>query len=268
MRCALSGSIHRMLEVSAIPAFSDNYIWLIHAPMDRRQVVAVDPGQTEPVLAALKEQSLELAGIFATHHHFDHTGGIAGLREAFDVPVFGPARESVPQCSFALGQDEVAALPHIGLSFKVLDIPGHTAGHIAFAGHGAVFCGDTLFSAGCGRLFEGTPRQMLDSLDRLCTLPDDTAIYCGHEYTLANLRFALAVDPDNPEALDYRSRCEALRARSEPTLPSSMALEKTVNPFLRCRAPVIRKRVANHAGRELQDEVEVFAELRAWKDNF
>ncbi len=230
MRRLLSGSIWRMLEVTAVRAFRDNYIWLIHAPADRRQVVAVDPGEAQPVMAALKRHTLTLAGIFATHHHFDHVGGIAALREATGVPVFGPARESVPQRSCALGQDDVADLPQLALAFRVLDIPGHTAGHIAFAGHGAVFCGDTLFSAGCGRLFEGTPEQMVASLAKLTALPDETAVYCGHEYTLDNLRFALAVDPNNPDALEYRSQCQAVRAEQEATLPSTVGLEKRVNP--------------------------------------
>ncbi len=268
MPCLLSGSISRMLEVSAVSAFRDNYIWLIHAPEDRSRVVAVDPGEAEPVTKALARQGLRLEGVLATHHHFDHVGGIQALCEDNDVPVFGPANESVPRCRHALRQDDRVELEELGLSFQVLDIPGHTAGHIAFAGHQAVFCGDTLFSAGCGRLFEGTPGQMLDSLGKLAALPDDTAVYCGHEYTLDNLHFALAADPGNQDAVAYRERCRDLRAESQATLPSQIGLEKKVNPFLRCETPEIREQVSERAGRELHDTVEVFAELRAWKDGF
>ncbi len=257
-----------MLEVSFTRAFRDNYIWLIHAPADRSVVVAVDPGQADPVSSALADQALTLGGIFATHHHHDHVGGIEALRSQHDVPVFGPRNETVPCCDFPLGQDDRAALESLGLDFRVLDIPGHTAGHIAFAGHGAVFCGDTLFSAGCGRLFEGTPAQMVESLAKLTALPDDTAVYCGHEYTRDNLRFALSVDPDNAAARAYADRVEAMLARQQRSLPSTIGLEKAVNPFLRCDQPAIGEAVAARTGAPADDIIATFAGLRAWKDQF
>lgn len=257
-----------MLEVSAARAFRDNYIWLIHAPADPSRVVAVDPGDARPVEDFLARKNLTLAAILATHHHHDHVGGIKALCAAREVPVFGPRGERVPACSCALGQGDKAELPELGLAFEVLEIPGHTAGHIAFAGHGALFCGDTLFSAGCGRLFEGTPAQMVASLGKLAALPDETAVYCGHEYTLDNLRFALTAEADNEDAMAYRQHCQNMLAERQSTLPSTMGLEKRVNPFLRCDQPAIRASVAAHAGREPRDTIEVFAELRTWKDHF
>ncbi len=257
-----------MLQVSFARAFRDNYIWLIHAPSEPRRVVAVDPGDAAPVHEALEQRGLELAAIFATHHHHDHVGGISELRSRYQVAVFGPRAEQVPDCDHALGQDDVADLPRLGLNFQVLDIPGHTAGHIAFYGHGAVFCGDTLFSAGCGRLFEGTPAQMVASLAKLMDLPDDTAVFCGHEYTLDNLRFALHADPANQDARSYQQACTSMLAERGCTLPSSISLEKRVNPFLRCDTPGIREAVSRHTSQPASDTIDVFAGLRAWKDGF
>lgn len=262
-----------MPVVSYARAFRDNYIWVIHAPADRSQVIAVDPGDAKPLRAMLARDSLRLAGIFATHHHHDHVGGIAELCAGRDLPVFGPRAEKVPHCTHAVGQGDQIALGLLGpafdgLVFEALDIPGHTAGHIAFAGDGVLFCGDTLFSAGCGRLFEGTPAQMVDSLARLTALPDETLIYCGHEYTLDNLRFALTVEPDNADAIAHRDNCQRRIAAGEPSLPSSIGLERRINPFLRCDIPGVQAALARHTGRPGFDTIGAFAALRAWKDDF
>jgi hydroxyacylglutathione hydrolase len=257
-----------MLEVSPVRAFRDNYIWLIHGAIDRRRVAIVDPGDARPVLQQLEAAGLAPAAILLTHHHPDHSAGIPALREAFDIPAWGPAGEPVRGMTHPVSGGDCVTLPELGLAFSVLDIPGHTAAHIAFHGHGALFCGDTLFSAGCGRVFEGTPAQMLDSLDRLAALPDDTRVYCGHEYTAANLRFARAVEPGNAELEQHTHFVAQLRARDEPSLPSTLALERSINPFLRSAEPAVRAAAAAHAGHELASRVEVFAALRRWKDEF
>jgi hydroxyacylglutathione hydrolase len=257
----------RMLQVTPVRAFSDNYIWLIHAPYDSRHVVAVDPGDAAPVRRALEEHRLTLEAILLTHHHHDHVGGVAALLQDKAVPVYGPAGESVPGSPTPLREGDVADLSALGLRFDVLDVPGHTAGHIAYVGHGALFCGDTLFSAGCGRLFEGTPQQMTASLDKFAGLPDETQVYCAHEYTVSNLLFSLAVEPSNAEAGAYLEECRARRARDEATLPSNIRRERNVNPFLRCHRETVKQAAEARAGREL-NPTEVFAVLRAWKDGF
>lgn len=257
-----------MLKVSFARAFRDNYIWLIHAPADPRKVVAVDPGDAKPLEKKLADSSLELVAIFATHHHLDHVGGIAALCAAREIPVFGPATETVPSCTHPVGQGDDIELAELGLAFRVLDIPAHTAGHIAFTGHGAVFCGDTLFSAGCGRLFEGTAAQMVTSLSMLAELDEATQVYCGHEYTADNLRFALHVDPQNQDAVEYQAQCRAMMTERQCTLPSTIALEKRVNPFLRCDSPAVRAALERHTGKSGFGTIEAFAELRAWKDTF
>jgi hydroxyacylglutathione hydrolase len=259
-----------------LPAFADNYIWMLQ---DGRNAIVVDPGDAKPVFNALARGNLQLAAILVTHHHPDHTGGVAALHQATGAPVFGPARERLPEPFARLAQGDHAEA--LGLRFEVIDIPGHTAGHIAFflpadARNRAVgapapllFCGDTLFSAGCGRLFEGTPAQMLASLDALAALPGDTRVCCGHEYTLANLRFAQAVEPDNPDLTQYTAHCEALRARGEPTLPSRLATERRINPFLRSREATVFRAVHAHADLAAPAaEANVFAALRQWKNNF
>jgi hydroxyacylglutathione hydrolase len=256
-----------MLKVTPVKAFRDNYIWLIHGS-DPGRVAIVDPGDARPVAAAIDAGDLEPAAILLTHHHPDHSGGIQALREAYGVPGFGPADEPVAGMTRAVSGGDRVDLPELGLGFEVMDIPGHTAGHIAFHGHGALFCGDTLFSAGCGRVFEGTPAQMLASLDALAALPGDTEVYCGHEYTLANLKFAQAVDPDNAELAQYASRVASLRQADAPSLPSTIRLERRINPFLRCDAPAIAAAAAAHAGQGVQSRVDVFATIRRWKDSF
>jgi hydroxyacylglutathione hydrolase len=257
------------MKLIPLPAFQDNYLWLLH---DGQRALVVDPGDAGPVQAHLAEQGLQLTAILVTHHHPDHIGGVDALREATGAAVFGPARERIPQPYTHLSEgDEVDVL---GLRFHVFDVPGHTAGHIAYYcssvdGAPLLFCGDTLFSGGCGRLFEGTPAQMLGSLEKLAALPGNTRVCCTHEYTLGNLKFATTVEPGNTQLIHYRQQCEQRRSRGEPTLPSTIALEISVNPFLRTRQPAVaqaargRDPVADPA-----DPVAVFAALRQWKNEF
>jgi hydroxyacylglutathione hydrolase len=257
-----------MLDVRPIAAFRDNYIWMIRGAGSPRSVAVVDPGDAGPVLQVLAAEGLSLGAILATHHHADHVGGVGELVAATGARVVGPQRERMPVDCERVEDGARVHLPGLGLEFAVLGVPGHTAGHIAYAGHGALFCGDTLFSAGCGRLFEGTAAQMLASLDSLAELPDETQVYCGHEYTEANLRFALAVEPSNSAIMDYVKRAAALRAQGRPTLPSTLGLEKHVNPFLRTRHENVKSSAERRAGRMLPTPVAVFAELRSWKDTF
>lgn len=256
-----------MLQVTPVRAFADNYIWLIHSPRDPQRVVAVDPGDAAPVNAALAQLDLRLSGILITHHHHDHVGGVAQLAATYPVPVFGPASERVPGSPAGMRQGDQATFSDLGLTFQVLDIPGHTLGHIAYIGHDALFCGDTLFSAGCGRLFEGTAEQMAGSLAKLASLPEQWLVYCGHEYTISNLAFSLTVEPQNREAADYLQECRVKRARHEATVPSSIGREKNVNPFLRCNRQTVIHAAEAHAGRRL-NPTDVFAVIRQWKDGF
>lgn len=255
------------MNLSALPAFTDNYIWMLD---DGRDALVVDPGEAEPVRKALHERGLRLTGILVTHHHGDHTGGIDSLRPFLEGPVWGPAAERTPEPRQAVrGGDEIQAM---GLRWKVIDVPGHTAGHVAYLATDApgaplLFCGDTLFSAGCGRLFEGTAAQLHASLQRLAGLPVDTRVCCTHEYTLANLRFAQAVEPGNPAIEAHRQWCDARRAAGQPTLPSTLGLEARINPFLRCSEPEVRSS-ARARGAAGEDPVTVFAALRAWKNEY
>ena len=237
-----------------------------------RQAVVVDPGDSAPVVQALQQLGVQLQAILVTHHHADHVGGVDALREATGAVVYGPARERIPEPLMRLAQGDTVEV--LGLRFAIIDVPGHTAGHIAYYcaemdGAPLLFCGDTLFSGGCGRLFEGTPAQMLHSLDQLAALPGDTRVCCTHEYTLSNLKFARAVEPGNAALLHYSSQCEALRARGEPTLPSRMALERDINPFLRVRQPEVARAAQGFDAQVPQDNaVAVLAALRQWKNEF
>ncbi|HQU49970.1 MAG TPA: hydroxyacylglutathione hydrolase [Casimicrobiaceae bacterium] len=258
-----------MPQIIPLPAFTDNYVWAIREG-DRAAVV--DPGDAVPVRDWLRREGVALAAILVTHHHRDHTGGIVDLLRDAPVPVIGPAREAIPGRTRAVAEGDRFDLPGIGLPLEVLDIPGHTAGHVAFFGRGAawggpiVFCGDTLFAGGCGRVFEGTPREMWASLCALAALPGDTRVCCGHEYTLANLRFASAVEPGHPEIVERAARESAKRARGLPTLPSTIAEERATNPFLRAREPRVRAIAEARSGHPLADDAAVFAALREWKN--
>jgi hydroxyacylglutathione hydrolase len=257
-----------MLQVSAIKAFSDNYIWLIRGLKDPTLAAVVDPGDAAPVARHLDAKGLKLAAILITHHHPDHIGGVEDLLARHPAAVFGPARETIPGRPTPLNEGDRVELPGMGIAFDVFDVPGHTAGHIAYYGHGALFCGDTLFSAGCGRLFEGTPEQMSASLTKLAALDPSTRVYCTHEYTVANLRFAQAVEPDNSDIAAYMAECQRRLEIGEPTLPSRLDLEHKVNPFLRCDRQTVKQAAEAHAGRALDSTVAVFAAVRKWKDGF
>ena len=246
----------------AVPAFEDNYIWLV--PTDHGPLV-VDPGEAPPVLSALG--NTRPAAILLTHHHADHIGGVPALLAAWPgVPVFGPVDARIPFQVQAVGEGGRAAGD--GWAFDVIAVPGHTLSHIAYTGHGLLFCGDTLFSLGCGRLFEGTPAQMLDSLERLAALPTATQVCCGHEYTLTNARFARTVEPGNTDLARRATEATAQRAAGRPTLPSTMAMERATNPFLRVDAPEVVVSLTHRLGRPLADRIEAFATLRSWKDGF
>ena len=255
------------MKLLALPAFADNYIWMLH---DGARAVVVDPGDAAPVHEALDRLRLDLTAILVTHHHGDHVGGVSSLRPRLRGPVYGPAHEKIPTPFTPLTEGD--AVQVLDLSFTVLDVPGHTAGHIAYVQRDAgaqplLFCGDTLFSAGCGRLFEGTPAQMHDSLSKLAALPADTRVCCTHEYTLSNLRFAAAVEPGNTARATHQAQCEALRREGQPTLPSSIGLERQINPFLRCTEFAVAA-AARAQGAPDDTPVSVLAALREWKNRF
>jgi len=255
------------MKLIPLPAFTDNYIWMLH---NGRNALVVDPGAAEPVMRALEAENVELTDILVTHHHADHTGGVAFLRQATQARVWGPKHEPIPEPLTPLNDGENIFV--LGLDWQVLFVPGHTRGHIAFfASQGLesplLFCGDTLFSAGCGRLFEGTPAQMEQSLQRLTQLPDDTRVCCAHEYTLSNLRFAQVVEPDNGAMTDYLMQCQQLRAQGLPTLPSHIALERSINPFLRCHHTTVVNSVRHYDPRSFEQHG-CFATLRQWKNQY
>jgi hydroxyacylglutathione hydrolase len=257
-----------MTKIHPVPAFKDNYLWVV---AEGRQAAVVDPGDSEPIEKFLDDNGLELAAILATHHHADHVGGLQALAAHWKCPVFGPAHEKIAGIGTRLSEGDRITVPGLGIDLDVLDVPGHTSGHIAYVDvrtKDFVFCGDTLFACGCGRLFEGTPAQMSRSLAKLAALPAATRVYCAHEYTLANIRFAEAVEPGNARLAERKARESGKRARGEPTVPSTIGEERATNPFLRCAEPQVIASAERHAGRKLEGPVEVFAEIRAWKNNF
>lgn len=256
-----------MLHVTAIAALKDNYIWVMTRPGSNAAAI-IDPGAAAPVLSHLERMRLHPVAVLVTHHHGDHVDGIDALLDRYAIPVYGPAREHIPHRSVAVADGDVVDLEALQVRFTALHVPGHTLGAIAYHGAGALFSGDTLFTAGCGRLFEGTAADMFRSLQRLAALPADTALHCGHEYTAANLRFALAVEPQNQATRRRLAQVEAMRARGEPTVPAPLALELETNPFLRTHLDSLQSSVAREAGHPLDDEIAVFAALRAWKDRF
>ncbi len=253
-----------MFNVIRIPAFKDNYIWLLRKGAS---AAVVDPGDARPVLDLLDREGLSLASILVTHHHADHQGGVVELLAHYPAEVFGPAAESITGLSRPLSGSETVRIAACDVEFQVIAVPGHTLGHIAYYGAGCLFCGDTLFAGGCGRLFEGTAAQMADSLARLAALPDETAVYCAHEYTQANLRFALAVEPGNRRLQRRVHEVTRARASGLATVPSTMAIEKASNPFLRCGEPEVAASARRRAP-AAADEVAVFAALREWKNSF
>jgi hydroxyacylglutathione hydrolase len=256
-----------MLSVTPIPAFDDNYIWLLARP-DSLEAVVVDPGDEAPVLAHLASRNLRLVAILVTHHHWDHTGGIEALTAAYPgVAVYGPADPRIAAITHRLREGDGVRLLEGGAFLRVLEVPGHTASHIAYHGEGLLFCGDTLFAAGCGRVFDGTFEQLAASLARIAALPRDTLIYCAHEYTLANLGFARWVEPESRALLERVQESQRLRAAGKPTLPSLLARELATNPFLRTAEPGVIAAAEAHAGRRLATPSEVFTALRRWKDS-
>lgn len=258
---------NKRVSVLTVPAFADNYLWLIH---NDKHAAVVDPGDAAPIREALKARGLELVAILLTHHHADHSGGVPELLQHFSVPVYGPALDPIPTVTRALKEGDAVSVPELGLNFSVLDVPGHTKGHIAYVENqqGWLFCGDTLFAAGCGRLFEGTPEQMTASLGKLAALPDDTAVYCAHEYTLSNLRFAMEVEPENPAIAERYRTEQAKREQDIPTVPSNIGLEKLTNPFLRYAQTQVMRRLHAVGRLNAPNPVDSFAALREWKNNF
>jgi hydroxyacylglutathione hydrolase len=256
------------MKIHAVPAFQDNYLWVI---AEGGRAAVVDPGDAAPIEAFLEREGLELAAILATHHHGDHVGGLQALAARWKCPVFGPAGERIAGITRRLAEGDQIDVPGVNVAFEVLDVPGHTAGHIAYVHRGddpVVFCGDTLFACGCGRLFEGTAGQMVASLAKLALLPRETRAFCAHEYTLSNIRFAQAVEPGNGKLAERKAREAAKRARNEPTVPMLIGDELETNPFLRCSEPEVVASAERHAGRRLAGYVEVFAEIRQWKNSF
>jgi len=258
--------------VTAIKAFNDNYIWAL-AEKSNDKIALIDPGDAGVCLDYLQDNNLELSAILVTHHHHDHVGGIETLlkyakSKAWSVTVYGPATEHIAQLDVTLKENDIVNLPTLNCQLKVLDLPGHTKGHIAYFNDKHLFCGDTLFSGGCGRIFEGTAKQMHHSLTKLANLPTDTLIYCAHEYTQANLAFALAVEPNNTELHSYAEQVRLKRNNNQATLPSNIGLERQINPFLRCNEPSIQLSAQAYSKQVQANNSEVFAIIRAWKDIF
>lgn len=259
--------VNQSPQVTAIPAFDDNYLWLIH---DQEYAAIVDPGDAAAVETALATHQLKLVAILLTHHHADHAGGVPALLKHWNVPVYGPASERIPGIDHPLREGDMVTLTSPSVRLSVLDVPGHTAGHIAYIAETEhwLFCGDTLFAGGCGRLFEGTAEQMTQSLEKIAALPDNTKVYCAHEYTVSNLRFAVAAEPDNRRTAERLSAAQNLRAHGVATVPSTLGEEKLTNPFLRYREKSIADVLKNNGRLSQEDPVATFAALREWKNVF
>ncbi|WP_185236149.1 hydroxyacylglutathione hydrolase [Teredinibacter franksiae] len=259
-----------MVEIKAVPILRDNYVWVLEQ-QNSNKVVVLDPGEVQPVIAHLEAHQQRIGAIVITHRHWDHTDGINGLTEYYQCPVYGPDTPAIPQVSHALQAGELVSPIH-GISLRVMSIPGHTEIHFAYilqqADEVSLFCGDTLFSAGCGRLLGGTAAQFKTSLDTIAELPVSTRIYCTHEYTLANLAFAAAVMPSNRDVPEYTAFVEQRRARDEPSLPTTLELELKINPFLRCGDKEVIASVEKHFSTHLSNELEVFTRLRQYKDTY
>ncbi len=253
------------MTIFPIPAFEDNYIWIVH---NGKFALVVDPGDAVPVIDYLEKHQLKLLAIVITHHHRDHTGGIQDLVELYNTPVYGPRLEKIPCLTHALGEGDVVEFDQLNFRMKVIDVPGHTLGHIAYLWQGGMFCGDTLFTCGCGKLFEGTAAQLHHSLQKLAEQPDSTLVYCTHEYTELNLPFALNCDPGNSILIQRAADTHALRAQNKPTLPSTLGMEKATNPFLRCTETEIISQIEQHYGIKLpaNDELATFTAMRKWRD--
>lgn len=253
------------MQILPLPAFKDNYIWVIR---EGNRAAVVDPGDEVPVLAYLAQEKLTLTAILVTHHHRDHVGGLPGLLAACPVPVFALSGEPIALVSHPLEDNQTFEVPGIGLELTMLAVPGHTRRHGAYYGANALFCGDTLFGCGCGRLFEGTPPQMYDSLARFTALPPETVIYSAHEYTQSGVRFALAVEPGNRALYKRQAQVDELRAADRPTLPFTLAEELATNPFFRCEVPEVIASASAHLDEPLQSPVAVFTAIRTWRDEF
>ncbi|MDP3559391.1 MAG: hydroxyacylglutathione hydrolase [Legionellaceae bacterium] len=253
------------LQIQAFPALRDNYIWLLIHPL-KKKVIAIDPGEAEPLLAFLNAHQLQLEAILITHHHFDHTGGVTALKNTYQAKVYGPENSKIIEITHPVKESDIFFC--LDASIKVLNIPGHTLDHIAYQLPGMIFCGDTLFSAGCGKIFEGTVAQMFSSIQKIAALPEDTLIYCAHEYTLQNLQFAQVVEPHNNKIQSTLAEVMALRQANIPSVPTYLHHEKEVNPFLRCHIDEVVLRVEQHTGLKCTNTEEVFQHLREWKNNF
>ena len=260
------------LSIYPLPAFDDNYIWClsdVNSAADQITAVIVDPGDAEPVIRELSQRRIELVAILITHHHGDHTGGINDLKSRWPkAKVYAPDNQRINGVDEIVTDGQILQIDGMSHKFDVIAVPGHTRDHIAYYTNGHLFCGDTLFSCGCGRLFEGSPAQMHRSLQRIAALPADTQVYCAHEYTLANIRFAQAVEPSNPALVQFAQWANTQRQQGLPTIPSRLSTELAVNPFLRCAQPNVHQQAERHAGKALIDDEAVFAALRHWKDNF
>lgn len=254
-----------MINIFPVPAFKDNYIWILHR-LDTPYVAIVDPGDAKPVLEMLDKTGHQPVAILITHHHADHTGGIRKLIEHYQLPVYGPSNEGIANLTHNVAEGDHIRLQKLECQLDVMEVPGHTNGHIAYYMEGALFCGDTLFTGGCGRLFEGTPEQMYGSLEKIAALPATTQIYCAHEYTEQNLTFAKVVEPDNPDLLARIEDTHKKRERNQPTVPSSLALELATNPFLRCDLANVTEAAEKFALKSLNSGVDTFSIVRHWKD--